>query len=139
MMNQFFSQISLSPREAYEYLKDGAAIVDIRPEYETSFRVFDVPEVIYLPYSIYRDEFYLIPKETPLIIADSVGNQCKTVAAYLMEQGYSQVACMTGGIVEWDRAGLPLKKDGDYEMVGGCACRLQPQKPRAAGSAVSPK
>jgi rhodanese-related sulfurtransferase len=138
-MNLFFNKLSLSPREAFEYLQDNSAILDIRPEYETSFRVFDVPKVFYLAYRLYRDEISLIPRDIPLIIADSVGNQSKEVACYLTSQGFHQVAYMAGGIVEWDRAGLPLKKDVDYEMIGGCACRLQPGKPRSEGSAVLPK
>jgi rhodanese-related sulfurtransferase len=147
MMDLFFVQlneskgvpVSLSPREAFKVLQNGAAILDIRPEYETSFRIFDVPKVFYLPYSLYRDELSSMPKDVPLIIADSVGNQSKEVACYITSRGYAQVAYMAGGIVEWDRAGLPLRKDIDYEMVGGCACRLQPQKPRVKGSSVSPK
>jgi rhodanese-related sulfurtransferase len=133
MMDLPLNQLSLSPREALEYIQNGATILDIRPEYETSFRIFDISKVFYLPYSLYRNEFSLIPKDVPLIIADSVGTKSTEVARYLMEHGYSQVKCLAGGIVEWDRTGLPLKKDTDYEMVGGCACRLQPQKPRVEG------
>lgn len=144
MMNSFFDKlgqskgvpVSLSPREAFVYLQDNAVILDIRPEYETSFRIFDVPKILYLSYSLYREELFQIPNDIPLIIADSVGNQSKEVACYLIEQGYLQVAYMAGGIVEWDRAGLPLKKDADYSMTGGCACRLQPQKPRVEGSTL---
>ena len=139
MMNTFFNKLSLSPREAFEYLQNHSAILDIRPEYEICFRVFDIPRVFYLDYHLYRDNLSLIPRDIPLIIADSVGNQSKEVANYLISQGFLQTAYMAGGIVEWDRAGLPLKKDVDYEMIGGCACRLQPQKPRIEGSAVSPK
>lgn len=143
-MNSFFDKqgqskgvpVSLSPREAFEYLQGNAAILDIRPEYETSFRVFDITKVFYLPFSLYRDELTLIPNDVPLIIADSVGTKSTEVAHYLMEHDYTQISCLAGGIVEWDRAGLPLKKDVDYEMMGGCACRLQPQKPRIEGSAL---
>jgi len=131
--------ISLSPREAFAYLQDNAAIVDIRPEYETSYRVFDVPKVFYLPGDLYRDKFQLLPKDILLIVADSSGNRSKEVAYYLIEQGYTKVACLAGGVIEWDRDGLPLSKNVDYEMVGGCACRLHPQKVRTEGSSVAPK
>jgi rhodanese-related sulfurtransferase len=131
--------IPLSPREAFEYMQADAVIIDIRPEYETSFRVFDVPKVYYLPYNSFRDEFQIIPRDTLLIVADSVGNKSAEAARYLIEQGYPQVAYLAGGVVEWDRAGLPLSKDIDYEMIGGCACKLHPQKVRIEGSAVAPK
>lgn len=122
------SIIHLSPREAFEYLKTDAAILDIRPEYETSYRVFDVPKVFFIPYSSYHDNLNILPKNIRLIVADNVGIQSTEVARYLLEQGYTQVACLAGGIVAWDHAGMPLTKDRDYEMVGGCACRLHPQK-----------
>ena len=120
--------VPLSPKEAFAHLKDCAILVDIRPEYETNYRVFDVPKVFYLPYELYRDGFDIIPKDVFLIVADSVGNRSTEVARYLQEQGYPQVAYMTGGVVAWDRDGLPLSKDKEYEMVGGCACRLHPKK-----------
>lgn len=120
---------SISSREAYEKLKSNAILLDIRPEYETNLRVFDVNNVVYLPYSTVGEMPCEIPKDSLLIIADSVGNQSPIVARYLREQGFSHVVSLAGGIVDWDRAGLPLKKDVDYEMIGGCACRLHPQKP----------
>lgn len=120
--------ISFSPRQALEQANSNAIIVDIRPEYETSYRVFDVPRVIYLQYCTYRKNFSIIPNDTLVIVADCAGIQSKEVAHFLMEQGYKDVACLVGGIIEWDRYGLPLLKDVDYEMIGGCACRLHPQK-----------
>jgi rhodanese-related sulfurtransferase len=132
--------ISLSTREAYELLNNNdAVLLDIRPEYETDFRVFDVPQIYYLPFDTYHEKLNAIPKEVFLIIADSVGNRSVEVARYMLGQGYSKVACLAGGIVAWDRAGLPLSKDKDYEMVGGCACRLKPQKAKVEGSIVAPK
>ena len=120
--------LSFSPRQALELTKKNAIIVDIRPEYETSYRAFDVPNVIYLQYNSYRENFNIIPKNNLIIIADRAGIQSKTVAHFLIEQGYEDIACLAGGIIEWDRDGLPLLKDADCEMVGGCACRLHPQK-----------
>lgn len=117
-----------SPREAFEYLQGNAVIVDIRPDYEINYRVFDVPRVFYLPYSSYRQNFNEIPKDIPLIIADNVGIRSEEVGCFLMEQGYTQVMCIAGGVIEWDHDGLPLIKDLDCELTGGCACRLRPKR-----------
>lgn len=120
--------LSFSPHEAYEHLKDNAAIVDIRPEYEVEYRTFDVPRMYYLPYDSYQDTTIEIPRDILLIVADSAGNRSAEVALYLQEQGYPEVACLAGGVLAWVRAGLPLVKDDDYELSGACACRLRPQK-----------
>ena len=133
------SPTPLSPREAFTRLQGDVAILDIRPEYETDFRVFDVPNIFYLPYRTYRDQFHLIPKDIPLIVADSVGNKSMEVARYLSEHGYPSVSFLAGGMVAWDRDGLPLAKDKNYAMVGGCACRLKPKSAQAEGSSVAPK
>lgn len=122
--------LSLSPREALERLQENAAIVDIRPEYEISFRSFDVPKVLYIPYELFYENTCMIPKNMMVIVADSVGNKSSEAAKHLISQGYSQVACLSGGMVAWDRAGMPLSKDEEYAMSGGCACRLRPQKDR---------
>ncbi|MGE5676978.1 MAG: rhodanese-like domain-containing protein [Pseudomonadota bacterium] len=122
--------LSLSPREALEKLRGNAAIVDIRPEYEISFRSFDVPKVFYIPYELFYENTGIIPRDILVIIADSVGNKSSEAARHLISQGYSQVACLSGGMVAWDRAGMPLSKDEGYAMSGGCACRLKTQKDR---------
>ncbi len=129
----------LSSREAFAYLQANAAIVDIRPEYETDYRVFAVSRIFYLPYGSYRDKFHIIPKDMLLIVADNVGILSAEVASYLINQGYPQVACLAGGVVEWNRDGLPLVRDMDYELIGGCACRLHPKKIRIEGSSVAPE
>jgi rhodanese-related sulfurtransferase len=129
----------LSPMEVFEYLQGNAALVDIRPEYETNYRIFDVPKVLYLPYSSYRQNFNMIPRDIPLVIADNVGLRSEEVACFLIEQGYTQVACLAGGVIEWDHRGLPLTKDMDCELTGGCACRLRSKKNQIGGSSVTTK
>lgn len=119
----------ISPREAFALLHHGGAIVvDIRPEYETSYRVFDIPQVYLLAFDNYKEKFSEIPKDKLLIVVDNVGLKSPEVAAFFLEQGYSQVSYLIGGVVAWDRDGYPLKKNQEYELQGGCACRLKPKK-----------
>lgn len=130
--------VPLTPREAFECLQGGAAILDIRPEYETDFRVFDVPRVIYLPLDCLSEGYEGLPMDIMLIVADSVGFQSKETARYLVEHGFANVSYLAGGIIAWERAGLPISKDLDYEMSGGCACKLRPHKEKPEGSSVAP-
>lgn len=136
MKPSFFNEIAaadgepvpLSPRRAGECLQGGATLVDIRPDFETSFRVFDVPRLFYLPYATYRERFSEIPRGAPLVVADNVGTKSPEVARFLVSQGYGDVAFIVGGVVAWAQGGHPLKTDPDYELVGGCACKLKPKK-----------
>ncbi|MBP7865329.1 MAG: rhodanese-like domain-containing protein [Acidobacteria bacterium] len=146
-MSEFFPQadhadgapVPLSPREAHEAALRGAVFVDIRPDFETNYRVFDVPALFNLPYRAYREGFTLLPAGEPLVVVDNVGTKSPEVARFLMANGWREVAVLVGGVVAWAQDGLPLARDPDYELVGGCGCKLKPKKPRKEGSAVAPK
>jgi len=112
--------VSLSSREAYDYLQKGAIMLDIRPDYELAYRVFNVPEV-------YTDE-QKIAKDKPIIVADEVGLKSREIAKNLIQSGYKDVAYLAGGVIDWDKSNMPLNKDGDYEHYGGCACKLRTKK-----------
>lgn len=120
--------IHLSPREAFFYLQDEAILVDVRPEYEINYRMFAVANVFFLPFSSYREGYHSLPKKKPIIIADSVGIKSPQVAQFLVEQGFSQVAYIIGGVIAWEHCDLPLSKDVDYQLNGGCACMLKSKK-----------
>jgi len=118
----------LSPREALAAVERGAVLVDIREEYETGMKAFGVRGVIYLANSCFRDTFDQLPKDQPLIIADSVGLRSKLAVAFLLEQGFVGVANLNGGIVDWDNDGMPTLTNPDELWTGSCACRLKPRK-----------
>ncbi len=120
----------LSCREVYDLTLEGAVILDVRPEYETNYRVFDVPKVYFVTLKDLEKNYNEIPREEALIVADNAGLHCAWAARFLKEQGYEQVAYLAGGVLDWVRAGYPVVKDIDYELNGGCACRIKPRKDR---------
>jgi len=46
----------------------------------------------------------------------------------LISIGYNKAASLIGGIAEWELDGLPITKNTDEELTGGCACQLRPRK-----------
>lgn len=122
--------ICLSSNDAYELLNSNAILVDVRKEYETNYRLFDVPNVIYLEESKFRENYISLPKEKNLIIADNVGIRCKELCAFLMEKGFANVAALIGGIVDWTGSGLPIEVDENYELAGQCSCKLRTKNPK---------
>jgi rhodanese-related sulfurtransferase len=117
--------LNLGPAEALDCLARGAVLVDLRETYETNFRVFDVAEVLYEPWSRFVSRFERLPRDRPLILADAAGIYCREAARILVEAGYSNVAKLAGGIIDWDAAGLPVRKDAEYELGGQCACKIK--------------
>jgi len=122
----------LAPREALAAIERGALLVDIREELELGMKGFDVPEVAFVANSTLRAAFGQLPRERPLILADSVGLRSREATAFLQRQGYADVASLNGGIVEWEGAGLPTRTG---ELWGGqCPCQLKPRLPEGGGS-----
>jgi len=117
--------VHLSPQEAYHEAQNGALILDIREEYDTDYKKFEVPEVLYCPYRRFEEFSDLIPTDRALIVAASTGLRSKEIAEKLMERGFADVANLNGGMVDWERDGLPIKVDKEAELHGQCVCRLR--------------
>lgn len=125
LSNNVVKPIPISAKEAFIYIQKGALILDIRKDYETNYRVIDFPEIIYLSYDSYKDKYNSVTKERDIVIVDNVGLVSPEVGRFLISKGYNSVFYIGGGIIDWDDAGLPLKKDLDYELNGGCACQVR--------------
>lgn len=134
-MSDYFSNtflsggiVNITPQNAYELAKNrGAVIVDVREQSFTAYKQFDVPNVIYCPISILIDNAGEIPKDCAVIIADSTGIHSHEAFIILKDAGYSNIANLAGGIVEWERDGLPIKVDYLEQLDGSCTCQLKPR------------
>ncbi|MGC4119296.1 MAG: rhodanese-like domain-containing protein [Myxococcales bacterium] len=118
----------ISGREVLAAVERGAAIVDVREEYEVVMKTFDVPGVIYLPTSTFKDSYQELPRGRPLILADAVGLRSKDAVLFLLEKGWADVANLNGGILDWEKEGMPTKVNPEELWVGDCACSLKPRK-----------
>jgi rhodanese-related sulfurtransferase len=122
--------LNLTPSESFELCKKDAIIVDIRESYMNSFKMFQVDLVLYLPYSDLSNLYDQLPSDKPLIIADSVGLKSRESVLFLKQAGYENVANLAGGIVDWERDGLPLTTDIAARLSGSCMCQLKPREGR---------
>jgi rhodanese-related sulfurtransferase len=120
--------LNVSPHEAFELCSKGALIVDVREEYLNNFKNFDVPEILFIPISKLVQELSELPQEKYLIFADTVGLRSKEAVILLKEKGFIKIANMAGGIVDWDRDGLPLKTNIEERLSGSCMCQLKPRE-----------
>jgi rhodanese-related sulfurtransferase len=117
--------IHLSPSEAYQEAQKGAMILDIREEYDTDYKRFNVPEVLYCPYRHFEEFIDHLPGDRALIVAASTGLRSKEIVEKLMTNGFLHIANLNGGMVDWERDGLPIKVDKNAELHGQCVCRLR--------------
>jgi rhodanese-related sulfurtransferase len=120
--------LNLTAAEAYsEAIENHAVIVDVREDRLTGYKCFDVPNVIYMPKTTLAEKYRDLPVDMPLIIADSVGLRSHEAMEFLLGKGFTNIANLAGGIVEWEHDGLPLKKDITEQLDGSCACQLRPR------------
>ena len=120
--------LNLTPRDAYpEAVSNSAVIVDVREDFLTGYKRFDVPLIAYIPLSSFEERQSELPFDVPLILADSVGLRSHEAMVLLAEMGHKNIANLAGGMVEWERDGLPLKTDFQEQLDGSCMCQLRPR------------
>jgi len=125
---------NLTPKESFELCSEGAVIVDVRESYLNHFKMFSVENVIYLPYSELAGSFSDLPVDKPLIFADAVGLRSRESVLFMNEHGYDNAFNMAGGIVDWERDGLPLTTDINNRLSGSCMCQLKARENRKSKS-----
>jgi rhodanese-related sulfurtransferase len=116
---------NLTPGESFSFCRKGALIIDVREDYMTSFKMFGVENLVYLPFSKLAILYDQLPQDEPLIFADSVGLKSRESVVFMQAHGYENIANMAGGIVDWERDGLPINTDPSARLSGSCMCQLK--------------
>lgn len=120
--------LNLTPKESFELCKTGAIIVDVRESYMSGFKMFNAENLIYAPFSELKNYFQNLPADRTLIFADAVGLKSREAVLFMKENDYENVANMAGGIVDWERDGLPVTTDTSARLSGSCMCQLKPRE-----------
>lgn len=119
------NHIEYTPREAWERCQAGSVILDIRPEVLCFYKGFDVPMVLFCPWKELPDQIGKLPPDQEIIVADSSGIQGREAMDLLLDSGFQKVAGLAGGMVEWERDGLPIVTDNKSRLSGSCMCQLR--------------
>ncbi|MCX6261538.1 MAG: rhodanese-like domain-containing protein [Bacteroidia bacterium] len=129
--------LNLTPSESFNLCKKEAIIIDVRESYMNNFKMFNISKVLYLPLSELEKTYTQLPHDVPLIFADAVGLKSREGVIFMIEHDYDNVANMAGGIVDWEKDGLPLTTDITARLSGSCMCQLKPResvRQRATGN-----
>ncbi|MDQ1296912.1 MAG: hypothetical protein QG611_891 [Bacteroidota bacterium] len=126
----FFAHVvlNLTPKQSFDHSKKGAIIVDVREIYMNSFKMFYADKVVYLPYSELEKSYRELPVKACLIFADTVGLRSRESVLFMKANGYENVVNMAGGMVDWERDGLPVTTDINSRLSGSCICQLKPRE-----------
>ncbi len=116
------------PKDAYPLLVSGQALLlDIRSEYEFSYKRFDVKEFVFIPYKDFFIGSIEAYRNRIVIIADSFGLEAKKLYPVIKESGFN-VICLACGMHDWERDGMPIDVSKDFQLSGSCRCQLKPKK-----------
>ena len=98
----------LSPREAYAAYVRGHLLVDVREADKGKQKLPRVNHLVQLPMSELGARFSELPTNQPIMLVSRVGNSSNNAAHFLLEHGFSNVAIVDGGLIEWEKEGLPM-------------------------------
>jgi len=100
---------SVSAQRAAEMQADGAGalIVDVR-EYR-EFETLRAPGAVLLPLAEFVDRHRELPADRPLLLLCRSGARSMRATAFLVQQGFDDVANVEGGMIAWKNAGLPVR------------------------------
>jgi rhodanese-related sulfurtransferase len=85
-----------------------AVLVDVREMSEmVAIRAEDA---VALPLSQFARRFGELPTDRPLLIVCHVGERSAMATRFLIQNGYPQASSVLGGMVAWERAGLPVRR-----------------------------
>lgn len=98
---------SISPAEAYQRLqaRPEVVIVDVRQPVET--RSGTVPGAVLIPLTEFGRRLDELPRDRPLLTICRSGHRSPLAARQLKQAGYD-VTDVDGGMMAWERAGLPI-------------------------------
>jgi rhodanese-related sulfurtransferase len=106
---------SISAAEAAAATDPGAAadpatrplIVDVRERNE--FEQERVDGVVLLPISEFVARHQELPRDRPLLMLCAAGSRSTSATMYLLQGGWTDVRNITGGMIGWRQAGLPIR------------------------------
>jgi len=120
-MNQPTAIPSIFPRDAAAAVeREGALIVDVRELGE--FITERAPGVALVPLSEFVARHQELPKDRPLLMVCAAGSRSASATMYLLQNGWTDVRNVTGGMMAWAAAGLPTKggrPDADEGAIPG--------------------
>lgn len=84
-------------------------VVDVR-EMDEFVAVRPAEGTSLVPMSSFAARFEELPRDRPLFMLCASGNRSSAATAHLLRNGFTDVSNVAGGIIEWQRAGLPVHR-----------------------------
>lgn len=83
-------------------------VIDVREPWE--YEAGHIPGVTLIPMNDISARLSELPRDKTIILTCRSGNRSAQVTDYLLAQGFTNARNMSGGILSWQSAGLPIEK-----------------------------
>jgi hydroxyacylglutathione hydrolase/adenylyltransferase/sulfurtransferase len=105
------TDIEIGPERAAELQRDGVPIVDVREDFE--WDAGHIPGARHIPLGQLSEQAGTLDPGQPVVFNCRVGGRSLMAAQALRAAGYEAYS-LTGGMLAWDAAGLPLEPEGGH-------------------------
>ena len=86
----------------------GPLLVDVREPYE--YQTVRANGAVPMPMSEFQARHDELPKDRPIFVICASGSRSAAATAFLLRNGWKDVANVDGGTGAWERAGLPVNR-----------------------------
>ncbi|WP_455217869.1 glutaredoxin 3 [Kaarinaea lacus] len=125
---------NIRPAEAVLMLnREGAVVVDVRTDKE--YQEGHIMNSLHIPLGLFENRLSELAeyKSTPIIVACRTGSRSSTAASTLKKQGFELVKNLSGGMLAWTSASLPVTKEKTRTKKKPSLESKPVQKPRVIG------
>jgi rhodanese-related sulfurtransferase len=121
----------VSREQAQKLVEGGAQLIDVRADHE--WEAGHVAGARHVPLAELDQRTAELDKDRPVVVYCRGGNRSTMAAEALADAGYD-AGKLTGGIVGWSEAGLPLEPEDGYVAESGEAASILQARKRAGKS-----
>lgn len=97
----------LGPMEAFAWILAGALLLDVREEPEADEA--SIPGGLLIGERELRELWEELPRDRAIVAYCRRGNRSYDACGFLESKGFSRLANLEGGVIAWEKAGLPLE------------------------------
>lgn len=115
---------AVSVEEAHARLSDPGVVPPLLVDVREPNEIADVRAdgMVAMPLSAFMQRHRELPTDRPLLMICQSGNRSGQATAFLLANGWPEVANVTGGTIAWLRAGLPVRRgplvEGEGQLPG---------------------
>ena len=98
---------TISMEEAYQKYEAGAFVLDVRTQEE--WDEYHAPNTTHIPLDELESRLNELPKDEEIVVICRSGNRSDDGRDILLQNGFSAVTSVDGGLNEWSAAGYPIE------------------------------